>query len=303
MKVVILKNMLKARKDRGFFLEPIETGHHATWEGHHATNPCAIRFSTDRRVFLGYRAGGDDDIYYVHHHKVWGSHLGLAVLDEYGEKIVKRLPLPIMRLEHDVKLPQSPEEFHEVYQQGPDAEKIVVLHDFRFFEYREDLYVVYHEGPVEGCYDCVVRMPVETFLAKIGRSLELGARPLDQIVQQWRGLWWADDVWEPCGVEGTNRIFPSKINKGDIVYYELADGTLQMGHRPLANGCAVLSVGEKFHADATPDGLTTYGVFESNTRPGYRDNSHKSETTAPPRGRGSAKPKSISRSSTGAGAT
>jgi len=104
---------------------------------------------------------------------------------------------------------------------------------------------------------------------------------LAPIENEWRDLWWGKGVWEPCGVDGTKRVFPSKVTKGDIVYYELADRTLQMGHRPLAAGCAVLNVGEKFHADATPDGLTTYGVFESNTRPGYRGNSHIGNNGAP----------------------
>ena len=272
-----------ARKDNGIFLRPIKDGYQRKWEGHHATNPCSVRFKSDPRVFLGYRAGGDDDIYFVHQYKVWGSHLGLAVLDEFGEKIVNRLPLPVMRIEHDVKLPQSTDEYYNEYSKGPDTQKITILHDFRFFEYRNDLYVVYHEGPVDGCFDCVVKMPVDLFLKKIEQSIQLSRRPTEEIIDEWRALWWAAGVWEPCGVGGTNRIFPSTINKGDIVYYELNDGTLQMGHRPLANGCAVFKTGEKFYADATADGLTEYGVFESNTRPGYTDNSHIGNNGAPVR--------------------
>ncbi len=65
--------MLKARKERGFFLESIETGHHSKWKGHHATNLCTIRLSTDRRVFLGYGAGGDDDVYIEIIHGCWSN--------------------------------------------------------------------------------------------------------------------------------------------------------------------------------------------------------------------------------------
>ena len=46
---------------------------------------------------------------------------------------------------------------------------------------------------------------------------------------------------------------------------------------------AVLNTGDRFHADATPDGLTQYGVFETNTRPGYLDNSHVGNNGRPTR--------------------
>ena len=277
-------SILKATKRPGFFIEPLKTRHHAGWEGHHATNPCVIRFSTDPRVFLGYRAGGDADFFHVAQHRVWGSHLGLAVLDEAGEKIACRLPLPIMTLEHGIPLPQSPEEY-EQFIKTDKVSKAYVLHDFRFTEYRGYLYVVFHEGPVNECYDCVVRMPVSDFVAKVNRSIEISDLPEPQRTGEWRKLWWRDTTWEPAGIRGTNRIFGSRINKGDIIYFELADGTLQMCHRPLASGCAVLPVGEKFYADMTEDGLTAYGVFESNTRPGYTDNSHIGNNGGPTRAR------------------
>jgi hypothetical protein len=62
--------------------------------------------------------------------------------------------------------------------------------------------------------------------------------------------------------------------KGDIIFFELADGTLQMCHRPLADGMAVLNTGNDLFAKATPDGITTYGTFETCIRPGKTDNSH-----------------------------
>jgi hypothetical protein len=239
-----------------------------------------IRFRSDPRVFLGYRAGGDADFFHVSHYRVWGSHLGLAVLDETGENVACRLPLPILTLEHGIPLPQSAEEY-ERFIKTDAVSKAYVLHDFRFTEYRGYLYVVFHEGPVNDVFDCVVRMRVADFIAKVNHSIEISSLPEPQRTVKWRELWWRKDTWEPAGLHGTNRIFGSRINKGDIIYFELADGTLQMCHRPLASGCAVLPVGRKFYADTTPDGLTTYGVFESNTRPGYTDNSHIGNNGAP----------------------
>ncbi len=103
--------------------------------------------------------GGTADTYQCDQWKVWASHLGLAVLDEKGETITCRLPLPIYELVHDVKLPQTVAEYHE-FMKGPDASRILVLHDFRFTEYRDYLYLVFHEGTLNDCFDCVVRMPV-----------------------------------------------------------------------------------------------------------------------------------------------
>jgi hypothetical protein len=263
----------KARKDPAIFLQPIKASPNSAWEGHHATNPCSIRFGCDSRVFLGYRAGGDADFYFCHHWKVWASHLGLAVLDEYGERITCRLPLPVFTIERHAQLPQSEAEFHE-FMKGPHADEILVLHDFRFTEYRDYLYLVYHEGTLADCFDCVVRMPVAEFIAKVDRSLALAAQPTGAIRDAWRALWWAPGVWEPCGYKGTNRIFAGKVIKGDLVYLELEDGTLQLNHRPLAYGVATVNTGDKFYVEPTEDGITRYGVFESNSRPGYLDNSH-----------------------------
>ncbi len=50
--------LLKAKKDSKILIEPLKSGFTASWEGHHATTPCSIRFKEDPRVFLGYRAGG-----------------------------------------------------------------------------------------------------------------------------------------------------------------------------------------------------------------------------------------------------
>ncbi len=42
------KKDLKARKIKGCLIEPIKEGYSAKWEGHHATNPSAIRLSGPR---------------------------------------------------------------------------------------------------------------------------------------------------------------------------------------------------------------------------------------------------------------
>jgi hypothetical protein len=264
---------LKAKKLKKYIIEPVKEGYNSKWEGHHATNPCSVRFKEDPRVFLGYRAGGDEDFFVFDIHDVWSSHLGLAVLDPSGLKIEHRLPLPIMTKVNDFDLPQTREEYDE-FMKGPHRDKICVLHDFRFFNYRGYLHVIFHEGTIYECYDCVVRMPVDEFLDKIEKSIQLSSKPTEEIIDQWHKLWWADDVWEPCGVGGTNRIFPSPVTKGDIIYYEKPDGTLQLCHRPLADAMAVFDTGTNLYASATPDGITEYGVFETNIRPTLTDNSH-----------------------------
>jgi len=85
-----------AYPQRGFLIEPLVEGPTAFWEGHHATNPCAIRLGSDPRVFLGYRAGGWNDGYQLDQRKVWSSHLGMAVLSIDGSQVDCRLPLPVM---------------------------------------------------------------------------------------------------------------------------------------------------------------------------------------------------------------
>lgn len=273
---------LRAMKAPGYIIEPILTGYSRKWEGHHATNPSALRLSNDPRVFLGYRAGGDDDHYYLNTTEVWGSSLGLAVLDPLGEKVEARLPLPIMKIKREIPLPQSPEEYEEYMQEH--ADEIVVLHDFRLFEYGDYLYVIYHDGKLNQVYDCVRRMQTATFLAKVADSLELMSCPVEDILGSWECLWWADSAWEPCGVNGTRLIYGSKTQKNDIVFLQLADGTLQMNHRPLPD-IAVLNTGTNVCAEVTPDGIAAYGSLETCVRPGYFDNSHIGCNGTPTRAR------------------
>jgi len=276
-----MNKTLKATKLKDYIIEPIKTGYSNKWEGHHATNPCLVRLKNDPRIFLGYRAGGYEDFYWVNGWDVWASHLGLAILDESRHKVAYRLPLPIMTIVRNVELPKNAEEFKKYCQKHRDD--VLILHDFRFFEYHDNLYVIYHESSILDVWDCVVRMPVRTFLEKIERSLALMKQPTEKIVTQWHDLWWKEGTWLPAGINGTNRIFGSPVIKEDIIYFEKPDGMLQMCHRPLCDATAVLDVGTKLYADRTSDGFTEYGVFETCIRPGYKDNSHLGNNGMPTR--------------------
>ena len=177
-----------------------------------------------------------------------------------GLEVANRLPLPIMHKERKVNLPQNQHEFEEYMKDHKD--EIALLHDFRFFEYNGFVHVIYHEATLTDCFDCIVRMKVDEFLTKIERSIELSKLPVEEIIQPWRQLWWQQNIWEPCGYNGTNQLFSSLVPKGDIVFFELADGTLQMCHRPMADGMAVLNTGHDTFAAPTKDGITSYGSFD-----------------------------------------
>ena len=275
----VATNGLRARKIEKYFVEPVKEGYSRKWEGHHATNPCVIRFGEDPRVFLGYRAGGEDDYYRYANYDVWSSHLGMAILDPTGKHVLHRLPLPIMTIPHDIPLPQDENEYREFIKHH--EKEILFLHDFRFFGHEGYLYVIHHKATINNCFDCIVRMKVSAFLDKIDASVELAESPVEEIIDSWHKLWWDENVWQPCGVDGTDRIFASEVVKGDIVFFPLGDGTLQMCHRPLADGMAVLNTGKDTFAKATPDGITTYGVFETCIRPGSLDNSHIGSNGSP----------------------
>ena len=264
-----------------YIIEPLTNGSTAFWEGHHATNPSAIRLSSDPRVFLGYRAGGLSDGYKFGTIQVWSSHLGLAVLNAEGSRVDVRLPLPIMTIERDYTLPQTPEEY-EQFKAGPHDGKISVLHDFRLWEDNGWLYCIFHEGALETCFDCIVRMPVNEFLKKMNRSIELAGQPIEIIRDEWRSLWWADGVWQPCGINGTNRIYGSQINKNDIVFMRLKDNSLRMIHRPIPDNSIIDTQGMPF-CPVTEDGILTIGTVQQSIRPGMRDNSHIGNNGMPSR--------------------
>lgn len=51
---------LLAKKCEGYLLEPLFDKYVSQWQSHHITNPAAIRFSFDDRVYLGLKAKGLD---------------------------------------------------------------------------------------------------------------------------------------------------------------------------------------------------------------------------------------------------
>lgn len=273
---------LQARKIEGYVLEPLFDAIGTRWQSHHVTNPAAFRPSFDRRVYLGYRAGGDRDHYCIGDIDVWSSSLGLAILDEKGESIQYRFPFPIMKISRAHSLPQSPEEY-AVYEKK-HGDEIVVLHDFRLYEYEGYLYVVYHDGTIHKAYDCVKRMPVDTFRKKVDESVALMQRPPREIIAEWHEIWWGEAVWENAGIEGTRLIYPADTHKNDIIFFCLGNLALQMCHRPLPD-MAVLDTEGALHGKHTFDGYTEMGTLETCVRPGYFDNSHVGANGMPTRAR------------------
>lgn len=271
--------LLRASKIPGYLIEPLACGDYGSWEDHHATNPCAIRLSSDPRVFLGYRAGGSDDYFRYAQHDVYGSHLGMAILDETGTSVRHRFPLPIFTPLDKVALPRTLEEY-EAYQAGPDRDRIVVMHDFRLWEDRGFLYLLYHEGSISTVYDCICRMRVQDFIRRIDQSIELLGRPSAELRSSWKDIWYGSEIWEPAGVNGTNRTYASTMSKNDIVFLRLADGTLRMYHRPVPD-IAVLNTGQNTFSHAEPDGITAIGCLQQCIRPGFTDNSHIGPNAAP----------------------
>lgn len=272
-----------ARPLDGYLIEPLTEGPTAFWEGHHATNPSAIRLSCDPRVFLGYRAGGWEDRFQLDQIDMWSSHLGLAVLTPDGGRVDCRFPLPLMTIERDYRLPQTAEQYKE-FQAGPHAEAISLMHDFRLWEDGPWLYCIYHEGALDTCFDCIVRMRTADFLSRIERSQALSQLPFEQIRDPWRSLWWASGVWQPCGIGGTNRIYGSEIDKNDIVFIRLADGSLKMIHRPLPDNYLVDTQDNPF-CPCTEDGILKIGTVQQSVRPGRLDNSHIGNNGMPSRAR------------------
>ncbi|MCP4379174.1 MAG: hypothetical protein GY794_23760 [bacterium] len=270
---------LKATKVSGYITEPISSDCSWQWEGHHATNPTVIRLDGDKRVFLGYRAGGSDDHHYSQGgDSAMGSHFGMAILDERGENVLHRLPLPIMTLRHGIELPRNRAEYEQYVEKH--EHEIVLLHDFHMHCDNGHLYVVYHESEIHAAFDCIVRMTQKGFLARIQRSIDLLDRPISEIQEAWEEIWWKPGVWEPCGTGDTHRIYASEAAKNDIFFLRLADETLRMYHRP-APDIAVLDTGSDTFTRPTPDGITPIGSLQTCIRPGFFDNSHIGNNGAP----------------------
>lgn len=259
-----------AKKLDGYLIEP--QGSNLDWQSHHTTNPTVFRADGREEVFLGYRAGGHADHYWIPHASIWGSHLGLALLTPNGRQVDVRFPLPIMRLLHDVALPQNEDEYQE-FASSPEAEQILVLHDFRFWVDQSWLYVIYHEGSLTRAVDAIVRMRIEDFLQRVDQSKQLLNNDFAIQLQEWEKMWWQEGIWEPAGIDGTKRLYRQETPKNDIVFLRLNNDDLMMYHRPLPNIAKVKTDGRPFAPELLP-GIDHQGVLENSIRPGCFDNSH-----------------------------
>ncbi|MHB8963376.1 MAG: glycoside hydrolase family protein [Saccharofermentanales bacterium] len=264
-------NKYLATKKKDYVLEPLFDKIGATWQSHHVTNPAAFRPSFDDRVYLGYRAGGDRDHYCIDNIDVWSSSLGLAILDDRGEKVLYRFKYPIMKLLRKVPLPQSPDEYPGFVEKHGDS--LCVMHDFRLYEHNDFIYCIFHDGFITKAFDCVKRMKSADFKRKVLESIALMEENPADLRDVWAMKWWGDDVWENAGVDGTRLIYPSDNNKNDIIFYKLKNGNLLVNHRPLPD-IANTSLDYDIAVKKTVDGFADMGTLETCTRPGFFDNSH-----------------------------
>ncbi len=263
--------MKQATKIEGYVIEPKSDGFSEEWESFHATNPSSMRLPGFPGVFLAYRAGGSKDRFFLFDKYVWNSNMGLAILDERGETVRYRFPLPIFKKDRLVEFPQSLEEFNR-YQASPHKDDVVVFHDFRFFNHKNYVYVLTHEGALTWCVDTIFRVKKSTFLKKVKESIAL--IDSDSVTKEsWGKIWYDKPVFMPCGYEGTNKVYASRVNKNDIVVLNLLSGKTQICHR-ICPDYGVYETKKQFFFDSTPDGITEYGCLENCARPGYFDNSH-----------------------------
>ena len=86
--------MKLATKIERYVIEPKRGGLSDSWESFHATNPSSMRLEEFPYVFLAYRAGGDDDRFFLFDKYVWNSNMGLSILDERGEDCYRHRPSP-----------------------------------------------------------------------------------------------------------------------------------------------------------------------------------------------------------------
>jgi hypothetical protein len=265
------KPLLAQRKE--YILEPIFDKYLSRWQAHHVTNPSLIRPSFDERVYLGYRAGGDCDHYVINENDVWSSSLGLSILDKKGVEVLYRFPLPIMAIVRNIPLPQTAAQYDEYIKKHKDD--IVVLHDFRLYEFDGYIYVIYHDGSICKAFDVVRRMKNEVFKEKVEKSIKLSNKPYLEIKEEWSKMWSIDEAWECCGADG-RLVFPtvngSTDMKTDITFYKLKD-EIQLMRRPLPD-ISVFATKDGLKGQITEDGDSEFGVLEQCVRPGYYDNSH-----------------------------
>ena len=263
--------MKQATKIKKYVIEPKHGGFSEEWESFHATNPSSMRLKEYPGVFLAYRAGGSNDRFFLYDKYVWNSNMGLAILDERGEEVLYRFPLPIFKKDRTVDFPQTLEEFNR-YQLSPHKDDLVVFHDFRFFSDDKYVYVLTHEGALTWCLDTIFRVKRSVFVEKVKQSIKLID---DGLVtrKSWAEIWYDKPVFLPCGYDGTNKVYASSVNKNDIVMLNLLSGKTQICHR-ICPDYGVFETKKQYFFDATPDGITKYGCLENCARPGYFDNSH-----------------------------
>ena len=263
-----LKYLAKCIPD--IFLSPLFDRQGAAWQSHHVTNPAVFRLPGEKRVLLGYRAGGDRDHYIIGETDVFSSSLGMCVLSDDGTKVLYRFPYPILWVDRTASLPQTPLEYPGYCEQH--GNELSVMHDFRIYPHEGYVYIVYHDGSILKAYDRICRMPVEQFRAKIDASIKLMEKGATE--KEWREIW-VRDHFQPLGADETHHLFSgAKMgypNKTDVTYFCTREG-MQMLRRPIPEISRLSAphlVGE-----LTPDGFDQMGTLEMCVRPGKWDNSH-----------------------------
>ncbi len=258
-------------KVTGAFLEPLFDRVGSTWQAHHVTNPAAFRLTGEKRILLGYRAGGDRDHFVVGEIDVFNSSLGLAVLSEDGTEVECRFPYPVFWQNHPYTLPQTPEDYASYCKANESV--ITVLHDFRIYVHGGFVYVNYHDGTVNCAYDRLCRMPEELFREKIDEGIKLTKSGAGE--KTWKALWKLDD-WERLGVDSEHHLFakgPDKHypTKTDVTYFE-TDSGIHMLRRPIPDISHLRT--PSLVGTCTVEGFDDMGMIECCVRPGRWDNSH-----------------------------
>lgn len=260
----------QAKKIPGVFLEPLFDRLGATWQSHHVTNPAAFRLPGEKRVLLGYRAGGDRDHYVIDENDVYSSSLGMCVLSDDGTKVLYRFPYPILWMDRTTSLPQTPLEYPSyVVHHGNE---ISVMHDFRIYPHDGYVYILYHDGTIQQAFDRMCRMPLEQFRGKIDASIAMMENGVTE--KEWKALW-DRSHFQPMGADDSHHLFAAGATgyptKTDVTYFTTEAG-LQMLRRPIPE-ISRLTV-PKMVGEMTPDGFDQLGVLEMCIRPGKWDNSH-----------------------------
>ena len=260
----------QARKIPGVLLAPLFDRQGAAWQSHHVTNPAAFRLPGEKRVLLGYRAGGDRDHYIIGETDVFSSSLGMCVLSDDGAQVRYRFPYPILWIDRTASLPQTPAEYPGYLKAHGDD--IAVMHDFRIYPHGDAVYILYHDGSILSAFDRICRMPLEMFRAKIDASIALMETGVTETA--WREIWRHGD-FEPLGADEAHHLFAAGKTgfpmKTDVTYFVTDEG-MQMLRRPLPEISRLAA--PELVGRMTPDGFDDLGVLEMCVRPGKWDNSH-----------------------------